>query len=139
MTTFERFSRVLSIAALIAALGLIIGSPHYFVGHPHWRRIVWVPYSESRLSPEDVIVNLLVFFPFGFLWAFGNRRGAQALARVGLLVTALSVACEFYQIFCHERFPSATDVVDNSLGVFAGLWSGSAFSKPSAKLFRPGQ
>jgi glycopeptide antibiotics resistance protein len=137
MATLFRCSRVLGIVALLIALGLIINSPRYFVGHAHWRRIVWIPFSEAHLSPKDIMVNLLVFFPFGFLWGFGSPASPRTVWRSGVLVLGLSISCEFYQVFCHERFPSATDVVDNTLGALAGLTLGSAFSKRSAKLLQP--
>jgi VanZ family protein len=42
------------------------------------------------------------------------------LCEAAIVGLALSLICEFYQVFSPVRFPSMTDVVMNTLGAFAG-------------------
>lgn len=109
--------------SLMAAVFLTIWPLSDFVGHAHWTRVVLVPFSERHLSWRDVIGNLLLFFPFGLVSAWGTSKTAGQALRVGLLVMALSSASEFYQIFCHRRFPTATDVCSNTAGALMGFLS----------------
>ena len=93
-----------------------------FQGHPHWARVSWVPFLGPVDNLRDVLLNVAVFVPFGFLLA----QGRSLIGPLGLLgflgaPVLVSAAGEFYQVFCHSRFPSATDVVSNTLGAYGGL------------------
>jgi glycopeptide antibiotics resistance protein len=91
-----------------------------WVGHSHWDRIEWVPFTGTfRL--RDIVLNVLFYVPVGFffvrdgLWRWkGTLAGAVGY---GLL---LSLMTEFTQVFGHGRFPSMTDVLTNTSGALAG-------------------
>lgn len=89
-----------------------------FRGHTHWDKVEWVPFTH-RLVARDVVLNVLLFVPFGFT----ARRGWPGVPhRTWLAVAlALSLAVETYQLFSHSRFPTSTDVLTNLLGQWMGL------------------
>ena len=93
-----------------------------FQGHAHWASVTWVPFLGPVDNLRDVVLNVMVFAPFGFLFAQG-RPAIRLFALLGGLGAAvlLSAAGECYQVFCHNRFPSATDVASNSLGASCGF------------------
>ena len=90
--------------------------------HPHWDRVVWIPFRSAVIRPSDIADNVMLYVPLGWWWA---RRAPARLARPlgGAIVTAfvLSVACEWSQVYSHGRFPSATDVSMNVLGAALGV------------------
>ena len=102
----------------------IIGPPRHFVAHPHWRRVEWVPFSASHVNPTDVFLNLSAFFPFGFLYTWRKAKTRMATLGAGLLVLVVSAGCEYYQVYCHERFPGATDILCNTASACAGIYTG---------------
>lgn len=92
--------------------------------HSHWGRVVWVPFGSRRLRPRDIVQNVLLFVPVGVGAALVFRRAIGAAAVVAL---SLSLTGELLQVYSHERFPSATDVVCNIVGAVgaagvAGWW-----------------
>jgi glycopeptide antibiotics resistance protein len=98
--------------------------------HPHWTRVVWIPFSTPPpLTAWDVVVNLLLYVPFGYL--FARVRPAWTWPVVSAAVL-LSVATEFAQVYSHGRFPSITDVILNTAGAIAGL----AVGRRSVRLTR---
>jgi VanZ family protein len=72
------------------------------------------------INAEDVIANILLFVPLGFLTrlTLGPRLG-NLLVVLGLGVV-LSGLIETSQIFLPGRFPSPIDVTTNSLGALLG-------------------
>jgi glycopeptide antibiotics resistance protein len=138
MTKFAKCLRYGSVMALSAATGLIIGPPHYFVGHAHWSRVVWIPFSDEFLPSTDVILNLLAFFPFGLLYACSAPLDRRSILRTGALMLGLSSACEFYQIFCHTRFPTVTDIFCNTLGGLLGMLAGTVVRRASRGIAKSG-
>lgn len=120
---------VAPIGYLIAAgLYLIVLLPWLIVDmglHPHPRAYLleFRLASPARLT-GDVIVNVAMFVPLGWLLARGlGGRAASALARV-LIVTGfcggLSLAMETLQFFLTTRYSSLIDVLANTLGAVAG-------------------
>jgi glycopeptide antibiotics resistance protein len=105
-----------------------------FVGHSHWEYIKWVPTAEQLTSPLtlldltlDAIANILLFVPFGFLYAGrAQAKGASPLVLI-LLALALSSGIELYQVYCHNRSTSLLDVIDNVAGAYVGLRLGRRF------------
>src|SRR5262249_24503249 len=101
-----QMGRVLSIILIIAFLTLPASN---WSTHAHWKKIEWVPF-RGRVSGLDVLENVLLFFPFGFLHACTvPPRPALRFWRLLFLGAALSTAGECFQIFCHNRFSSTTD------------------------------
>jgi glycopeptide antibiotics resistance protein len=94
----------------------------YFVGHAHWDMVRWIPFYDHPIAPFDMIANMALFVPFGYLleraWSFRSGRHAWLLTL--LFAGAISAAVEFYQVFCHNRIPSTTDIVTNVLGAISG-------------------
>jgi VanZ family protein len=95
-----------------------------FRGYTHWERVIWIPFQNMRPSILfDVLANIAVYVPFGFLYVQSRlhiRKGE--VVKVALLSILLSVSCEFYQVFCHNRFPSMTDVISNTVGGIIGVF-----------------
>lgn len=92
-----------------------------FQPHTHWDRIQWMPFvPPPDLSARDVLVNLILYVPFG-LFA-GERRRPWRLGLVVAAAAALSVATEFTQVYSHGRFPATTDVLLNAAGAAVGAF-----------------
>lgn len=90
--------------------------------HPHWSRVVWVPFTTPPpLTVPDVLLNVVLYAPFGWLSA---RRGAKGRARAAawavFWAVVLSAATEATQVYSHGRFPSMTDVTLNAAGALGG-------------------
>jgi glycopeptide antibiotics resistance protein len=92
--------------------------------HPHFQQIQWIPFVSPPIRPRDIVLNTVLYLPLGY-WHL-KQGGPSSLWRTGAFALALSVGTEFTQIFSHGRFPSATDVVCNTLGA---LW-GARWTKP---------
>jgi VanZ family protein len=74
-----------------------------------------------RLDPGDVVANVLLFVPLGFLFraAARSRAGRHPLGAVAAGLAA-SAALEAAQLFLPGRFPSLVDVAANGLGAYLG-------------------
>jgi glycopeptide antibiotics resistance protein len=91
------------------------------VGHTHWRKVQWVPFRSPPVKAVDVIVNVLLYLPFGYTW----RRARTSRARLwhaAALAFSLSLAIEWSQLYSHSRFPSVQDVLCNVGGAWVGAW-----------------
>ena len=106
--------------AAAAILVLTLWPPDAFRAHGHWERISWVPFADPWGKPWELVANVLLFAPFGYLGTRALGAGRRAALAVALCGLALSLAVETAQIFAHDHFPSATDVVANLLGAGAG-------------------
>jgi glycopeptide antibiotics resistance protein len=91
-----------------------------FQDHAHWSRVAWVPFVSPPLKSGDVVRNLLLYLPWGYLFVRSGRSGASAW-RIAGCALALSLATEATQVMSHGRFPSFTDVTCN----VAGAWMGA--------------
>lgn len=88
-------------------------------------RFAWPPdfHLSFLLEPGDVIANVLLFVPLGFLFRVSattatGRRPATAL----LAGLAVSAALETAQIFLPGRFASPVDVATNAAGAWLGAF-----------------
>jgi glycopeptide antibiotics resistance protein len=95
-----------------------------YVGHSHWDLVTWIPFNDHPFALEDVVANLALFVPFGF---FLGRAAPGPLRKKIWGVTifgsaVFSASVEFFQVYCHNRNPSMTDVCNNVLGGMLGLW-----------------
>lgn len=73
------------------------------------------------VDPADVVANVLLFLPLGFLLRLATRptgRGGQARIVVAACLT--SAALEALQLFLPGRFASPVDVLSNTLGAWLG-------------------
>ena len=101
-----------------------------FVGHAHWEYIKWVPTAEDIRSPQyildifiDLVGNTVLFFPLGFFLSrllTSSNASRQWLLAAGIGGT-LSLGIEFYQVYCHSRFPSIFDIIANVTGTLMGV------------------
>jgi VanZ family protein len=91
------------------------------VGHTHWRKVQWIPFLSPPVKAFDVIVNLLLYVPFGYAWVRASPFRAR-LWHGAVLAFALSVAVEWSQLYSHSRFPSVQDVLCNACGAWVGGW-----------------
>ena len=63
-------ARGIALLLLIVSVALIVAATTmpwsiYYVGHSHWARVEWVPFSR-RVRPVDFLLNILLFLPFGY-------------------------------------------------------------------------
>ena len=98
-----------------------------FVGHSHWEYIQWLPTAGQLLSRRflfDVVANMALFLPLGYL--LERSRSAATPPRSLLLAAGvaglLSLSIEWFQVYCHNRHPSPTDVISNVSGSLIGTF-----------------
>jgi glycopeptide antibiotics resistance protein len=76
---------------------------------------------------KDQVNNILLFMPFGFgVASILQRKNVSPLVQVIVALIAgacLSLTVEFLQSFLPSRDPTPADIVNNTLGSFAGLFS----------------
>ncbi|MEO6306553.1 MAG: VanZ family protein [Nitrospiraceae bacterium] len=100
-----------------------------FVSHAHWEYIKWAPTAEDIRSPKyildifiDLVGNTARFFLVAFsepsVHVFNTSRQWLLAAGIG---GALSPGIEFYQVYCHSRFPSIFDIIANVTGRLMGV------------------
>ena len=112
-------------ALLIALVGTVPLTN--FVGHSHWEYIQWLPTAgqfRSRRFLFDIVANMALFLPLGYLL---DRTRSTKTARRSLFLAAgvaglLSLSIEWFQVYCHNRHPSPTDVVSNVTGSLIGAF-----------------
>jgi len=110
-----RLAWLASALAIVAAETLPLSN---FQGHSHWAKVCWIPFGDYHLPGFwlDVWQNIVLVVPFGFT---GIRAGARH--KPVLISAALLMACgELFQVYCHNRFPSMTDVTMGTVGAWVG-------------------
>lgn len=112
---------------VVAASGPWFG----IVGEPQWDRVTWIPFFGFEDTPRDVVVNFLLFVPFG--WSFAKSAGGRGVAAAMAAGVALSLAVEIPQLFFRLRDPSATDVLMALCGAGAGSVASQAFYRRDAR------
>jgi glycopeptide antibiotics resistance protein len=98
-----------------------------FVGHSHWEYIQLLPTADNFLSRSflfDVVANMTLFLPLGYLL---NQSHTTTKAQRSLFFAAgvaflLSLSIEWFQVYCHNRHPSPTDVLSNVTGGLIGAY-----------------
>ena len=86
--------------------------------------------AEDIRSPKylldiffDMIGNTALFFPLGYFLSrllTSSSPSQRWLLAAGIGGT-LSLGIEFYQVYCHNRFPSIFDVITNVIGTLMGV------------------
>lgn len=72
----------------------------------------------------DIVANVLLFMPLGFLLQLARREGYRHSALSVLWLGALmSMAIESAQLFERERYASVLDVSTNAAGAWLGAWA----------------
>lgn len=82
---------------------------------PEQYKITW------STSTSDLVTNIFLFIPIGFLFRLsrGNNRDTLCLAPL-LFALLFSTAIEFTQAFIPGRYTQVIDVVTNGLGAWVG-------------------
>jgi glycopeptide antibiotics resistance protein len=100
-----------------------------FVGHSHWDNVQWIPFQDFRMAPTtliDIVGNIGWFAIFGYLFHYRrDDRSVASLKPAILVALSLSLLLEGFQVFCHNRIPSMTDVTCNVLGAALGAFVAS--------------
>lgn len=114
--TGRRFRAAVPLVA--AALTVLATLPYDWQSHSHWARVAWFPLFTGLVRPLDLVVNVLLYLPLGaaMQWRTDNDVRWRAVAACMLLSTTM----EFSQVWSHDRFPSATDVLMNIAGGLLG-------------------
>jgi glycopeptide antibiotics resistance protein len=116
--------RRLWLAWIAVILGVTVLPLKNYVGHAHWHLVNWIPFDDHSLALEDVIANIALFAPFGFFFkrSVPSSSPKRVWMRALLMAAILSSSVEAFQVYCHDRNPSMTDVCDNVLGAMLGVW-----------------
>ncbi len=103
-------------------LGVTVLPLANYVGHSHWDQVRWIPFYGHRLDFYDILSNMALFIPFGYLLRRAVHKWSRKHAWELLLLLAVGLATgiEFYQVYCHNRIPSATDICSNCFGAIIG-------------------
>src|SRR5207249_10428166 len=79
-------------------------------GHAHRGNVRWIPCYPAVLSlrsVRDIVVNLSLFVPFGYLYVRSQITMPRTMfLRITLLAVLLSIGVELVQVFSHARIPS---------------------------------
>ena len=116
---------------------LVISLPwSNFDATPHWKNIQWIPFTHLSLHPTVLIeagLNLLAFIPVGYLTIRSlSPRNKHPFLLAILLGFCSSVSIEVYQLFCHARVPSTSDILMNVTGTAVGVWLAFAIDQALA-------
>lgn len=103
-----------------------------WVGHAHWGRVEWMPFTPP-LRKRDIVLNVLLYVPLGFCVVRDGRWGRRVVSvlAVGL---GLSLMTETTQVFSHGRFPAMTDVVTNTAGAWIGAMAARRVGSPPSSV-----
>lgn len=92
--------------------------------------VTWAPFRFATApvqgfsgiwTPSDLVLNVVMFLPLGFLWQSARvRHGGLTWWMVGLGGAMMSLTIEVGQLFIVERFPSWLDVLTNGTGAALG-------------------
>jgi glycopeptide antibiotics resistance protein len=95
-----------------------------FHTHPHWEKVDWVPFHSLWRRANlliDAVKNVLLYVPLGFFYGHSRLHSRRTVViKVALLSAILSAGCEFFQVFCHGRHPTMTDLATNVIGGVLG-------------------
>ena len=102
------------LAYLAVMVAIITLAPFRFESAPvHGLTTIW--------NWQDLVLNVLMFVPFGFVYQLTRPRGTPAnWARVLLLGAGTSAAIEVAQLFSAERYTSLLDLATNTSGALLG-------------------
>jgi len=113
-------SRVLLVAS-VGVIAVLVPPWGDFQGHTHWAKVGWIPFYSWPVRLRDIVANVLLFAPFGAALSMNLRRSRIVTIAV-FLGSLVSLVGEATQLYSHTRFPSATDLVCNSVGSGLGAW-----------------
>jgi glycopeptide antibiotics resistance protein len=94
-------------------------------GIAHWKNVQWIPFTHLSFQPAVMIetaLNLIAFMPVGYLAVRSFPPNGRPLFYAALLGFCASFGIEAYQLFCHDRVPSTSDIIMNVAGTSTGIW-----------------
>lgn len=104
---------VASLAYLMAMTFVVTLTPFRFAATPvHGFTTLW--------TPSDLIMNVVMFLPLGFLFSLSRRNRGYTVPIAFVLGLLLSTAIESAQLFEHERYTSLLDIATNGTGALLG-------------------
>ncbi len=140
----KRFIRSLwMVSALFVVYGTTIPfdfelSAHGKVGMEALEALEKFPRTEREMKQVDmwgdILQNVLLFLPFGFLGFLSMGKGYTNLWKIAVVTGAgflLSCGVEFLQLYSPVRHTSPVDVLTNTMGAL----SGAAFAYKTYKVF----
>jgi glycopeptide antibiotics resistance protein len=114
---------------------LVITVPWYALDpDPRFYRIRWIPFLSRPRSIRDILLNVGLYVPFGYLLLRQLAGKPHSVWKVVAAALALSSLSEASQLFSRGRFPSSTDLVTNG----AGAWLGALWARSRQRRFRGG-
>lgn len=133
----NKYQRTLSYALLIyiSVIVVLITLIPFDFRLPREFKITW------SINFDDVITNIFLFIPVGFLFKLGCRKSKDPYCLMALAFGALlSLAVETVQLFVPGRYPQVSDIITNGLGAWLGAMIFHALKiklkeKKSFKLF----
>jgi VanZ family protein len=78
-------------------------------------RLSWI------MAPSDIVANIVLFLPIGFLLRSLGFRSTQHVWQAVLCAAAFSTLLETAQIFIAGRFGSPIDLATNTAGAYLGV------------------
>ncbi|MEQ1760224.1 MAG: VanZ family protein [Vicinamibacterales bacterium] len=104
----------------VVVIVLMVAPWWSFDSQAHWERVKWAPFLTPPVNPDDLVANVLLYIPFGYL-GFRLDPMRRPWLVVGLAVL-LSLVTEISQVYSVGRFPSTTDLTCNVYGAWLGTW-----------------
>jgi glycopeptide antibiotics resistance protein len=89
---------------------------------PRWSAIRVLPphILGRRKAILDIVLNVALYVPFGYWMIRPGKTSAARIGKVIVIAFLLSLFAETSQVFSRNRFPSATDLVTNTIGAGIG-------------------
>ena len=122
---------------LIWLVGTMVATllPFDFAVPPPGGRLELTGFSEGshQQDPAHVLLNVLLFMPFGILVHFARRRPSgnvlSSLVLAGTAACLMSFGIEWLQVFLPGRESSLVDVSANTSGALVGVLAGRAMQR----------
>jgi len=86
------------------------------LAHPFWEYKAFIQ-NMSWITAHDIVLNIFLFIPYGFLFSNAFRKRKYLAMITGLM---FSVAIEMCQLFFQLGWAEIDDIVNNSLGAIIG-------------------
>jgi glycopeptide antibiotics resistance protein len=115
----------LAYAAGVLAVTVVPVRAFDYWGHVPWQAMIrWVPFVVDPLS---MILNVVMFVPFGVLVPLLWRRAGATAARLGWLALGASLSIELTQLLLDitldsRRTVDINDLIANTGGALIGWW-----------------
>lgn len=113
--TGRRLTRLM-LGYLLASVAVVVLAPFEFAAPGP---LEWWPAGSGGTTIADVVLNVVLFVPLGFL-ADRLGGGRRAPWRTALLGVVVSLAIEVTQLFIPGRYTSLVDVASNGAGAWLG-------------------